>query len=214
MFYELKYNFIKHATAIIIFLFFSIISYGQFIMGAGYINTVATNAIYKGNQITFNAYDKVYNGFYAGIGYAIPLPYGLHLTPGFYIESFSGKFVIGELNEPFTTQISEKQVHLDFPLHLSYGIDLTARFRVLAFAGPVFTYGLRDVSKERTIFNYDDKETEVEYDFYMDDDMANRFDIKLGGGLGIELLDHFVLTAGFSWGLFVANDAVYDVEIL
>lgn len=85
---------------------------------------------------------------------------------------------------------------------------------VLAFAGPVFTYGLRDVSKERTIFNYDDKETEVEYDFYMDDDMANRFDIKLGGGLGIELLDHFVLTAGFNWGLFVANDAVYDVEIL
>lgn len=72
MVYELKYNFIKHATAIIIFLFFSIISYGQFIMGAGYINTVATNAIYKGNQITFNAYDKVYNGFYAGS--AMPSP--------------------------------------------------------------------------------------------------------------------------------------------
>ena len=41
----------------------------------------------------------------------------------------------------------------------------------------------------------------IEFDFYKNDDTAKRFDFKSGGELGIELLDHILLTAGFNWGL-------------
>lgn len=176
-------------------MLFGMSAYAQIHVGAGYVNSVVTNAISENDVLS----DRTYRGFYAGLGYTIPVALGISFTPGIYFESVSSNLVLE--NSAMISYSDDSEQFVDVPLLFSYGIDLAPGFRVLAFAGPTATLGVRSVSKFHThILQFDYDTDEVITDYYADDGMK-RFDLKVGGGLGLEVLNHICITVGYNWGL-------------
>lgn len=130
------------------------------------------------------------NGFYAGIGFTSPISKGFKLSSGVYygfatkdnVRSFLGmKFDGGKLQDHY----------VNIPVHLSLGLDTTAGLHCFIYGGPSlsFTLASRLVTANATI------------DRFGDDPDFKRFDVMLGGGVGIELVETFRVTVGYDFGM-------------
>ena len=170
-------------------LLFGVAAYAQVSVGAGYINSRSTNAIVESDFINEVTSDMVYNGFYAGVGYTL-----------IYFESITANYA-SDLTA-FTVSSSFSEQFIDIPLHISYGISLSPGVRILAFAGPAASFGIVAKSKTLTEFRVGDDHTpkESSSDSYEGGGLS-RFDLFVGGGLGVELLNHFRITVGLNYSL-------------
>ncbi|NLZ18864.1 MAG: PorT family protein [Bacteroidales bacterium] len=142
-----------------------------------------------------------FGGVYAGAGYTLRLAGGISFIPGVYYEYLArsekseGRVLdfIGETREHY----------LGIPLSFNYGVELFPGIRFLLFAGPTLRIGLDSVTSYS--IGWSVRDFEVIKGGLGDHNYNNgdysRFDILLGGGLAVELLDRYRLQIGFDRGL-------------
>lgn len=189
---------------------------------AGYVSTVFTQKEGDADPVSFNAF----NGFEVGvngrtkiIGNILSVKYGLNYT---YVkqEQEPSSFSFSGVDFKFDAQTANH--YLDIPLQLQAGIPLGI-IRVFAYAGPKFVCGLSSkttgnlhadvdplkMSGAITFNHYNnkvksdnlDKELLNKINEDMPESDLRRFDILLGGGVGVSLFHILTVTAGYDWGV-------------
>ena len=156
----------------------------QVLAGAGYIYS---------SEKTSNVDGKIpYHGFYLGASYNLHLVAGLGVAPGLYASFLTHKenAAGGSSRTGFNINGYYREFALNLPVNLNYVIDLGGDKSIFAYAGPVFQMGITNttsVSGSASIggINFSDGETVDNYA----KKYANRFNIYLGAGLGMQIGD-------------------------
>ena len=162
-------------------------AFAQGSFNVGFLNSI--DVVKSGNSSSTNPL----SGFYAGFGYTLPLTSTLNFTPGVYYGYAANSSATDLI---ITTLSGKRQDHLiNIPLHLSFGLDVNPNFRFYAYAGPSLSFGLASIITGSLGKN------SSSYDRYQEDSNLNRFDIMLGGGLGVEILDNFRINVGYDFGM-------------
>lgn len=184
---------------------------------AGYVNSSYS---FKTGISSDNNYSL--NGFYVGLSQDVRLFAGLHIVPGIYytyLTDNSKEEVLG-----LKLRGNDSDHYLSIPIMFRYQFGLPG-VKLYVFAGPTLSAGL--VAKQKYIVSGDILGTningEVSYNLYtgkvktdgidifqdgenpvdeiVPDYMYNRFDVQLGGGVGIEVLKFLEVKVGYDFGL-------------
>ena len=91
-------------------------------------------------------------------------------------------------------KVYENEVYLDLPILVKYSYDLDI-VKLSAFAGPVLSCGLSSVTKVKI------RENVTTTNYYGDDSVYGRFDVKLGVGIGATVKDNVQMKIGYNTGL-------------
>ena len=145
-------------------------AFAQVSVGAGYVNGKYTYTT-SNNKASDNA-----NGVYAGFDYTVPVGDVFGLSAGLNYEFLTSKDynvmgISGNLKEQY----------INAPVRLNFGVNV-GDSRVFAFAGPTFSYAL---SSKAEVGAFGITGT---VDLYDKNVLGNRFDVMVGGGLGIDLM--------------------------
>lgn len=175
-------------------LFVCVESNAQLVTGAGYLYT---------SEKTGNSDAIPFHGFYLGASYNIPIVAGLGVAPGLYADMLfrNASSSAGGTAAGLTLSGHYRELMVNVPLNLNYGVNVNNNVRLVAFAGPTFQFGILSsttVSGSANInlfgqsYSYSDSET---YDYY-ENDVRNRFNIYFGGGIGLQIGD-IMFTVGY-----------------
>ena len=152
--------------------------------GAGYVQSTANS--------------NTANGFYAGFGYSAEIMPGLSLNPGLYYE-FLTSTTGASLGSWASYSGKTTEHYVNIPLHLSFAYSFAPTFKMFVYGGPTANVGIASTTKgniagaiETTTDNYKDSH-------------YSRFDIMLGGGIGVELMSKIRLTVGYDMGMLDRN---------
>lgn len=172
-------------------------SHAQVLAGAGYLFASEKTS----------GFDETtpYHGFYIGASYNIHLVKGLSVAPGLYAnflahsESASG----GSAKAGVFLMGTTREFALNLPVKLRYSFPIGNDRNIFAFAGPVFQLGLTNKTTVNGSVNvgpihYGGGEKVNNYD--SKDGTANRFNIYLGGGVGVQLGD-IIFLVGYDHNL-------------
>lgn len=157
----------------------------QISVGAGYLNQ--TNTVKAGDSSTKNAY----NGFYAGADASYALGYGISFTPGVYYAYVAGKE--SAIKDLVTADYTRHD--LVIPVNFKYGLDIANALGVFVYAGPQFNIGLSSKSTA-TVAGISST-----LDNYGEDGYARRFNMAIGLGAGVDILDLIRINVGYDFGL-------------
>ncbi|MBO6221783.1 MAG: PorT family protein [Bacteroidales bacterium] len=134
-----------------------------------------------------------------GLSYEIPVVEGtIGFAPGIQVGYFTGGYV----NLPFNLgKASFNESYLAVPLDLNLHLPISEDMKFLIVAGPTLDLGLTSRAKL--------KDTSAEYDIYDgalgDMTKYNRFDVLIGGGLGLDVMDAVRFTVRYDYGLINRN---------
>ena len=134
-----------------------------------------------------------------GLSYEIPLVEGtMGFAPGIQVGYFTG----GNVKLPFKLgQASFNESYLAVPLDLNFHLPMSDDIKFLIVAGPTLDLGLTSRAKL--------KDTSVEYDIYDgalgDMTKYTRYDVLVGGGLGLDVMDAVRFTVRYDYGLINRN---------
>lgn len=134
-----------------------------------------------------------------GLSYEIPVVEGtIGFAPGIQVGYFTG----GDVNLPFNLgKASFNESYLAVPLDLNLHLPISEDMKFLIVAGPTLDLGLTSRAKL--------KDTSAEYDIYDgaigDMTKYNRFDVLIGGGLGLDVMDAVRFTVRYDYGLINRN---------
>lgn len=194
-------------------------AFAQLSVGAGFVNSKTTLKVSVAGIASVKPEANL-NGFYVVGAYNIPIgTSGLGVAPGIYFSYQTDK----DVN---LIKLAGMQVKLDrlsesylaVPIDVNFKIALTDDIKGLVYAGPTFSYGLSSKAKvgdtEYDIYSGDLKSANFETGFEWLKDLADykRFDIMLGGGIGVEFFDQFRFKVGYDFGLLDRGGAS-NVEI-
>ena len=157
-------------------------AFAQASIGAGYLSS--TEIWKSGNS---SSESTPMNGFYAGVGFTVPVANGINFTPGIYY-GFATKDNVVDVAGIFKINGGKQQDHyLDF----SFALDLSSDLRFFVYGGPSLSLALASnlISGSTTVNRLGENSD------------LNRFDIMLGGGLGVEVMNMFRINAGYDFGL-------------
>ena len=166
-------------------------AYAQIAIGAGYAQSKHTLA---GKKATTSSPT---NGFYAGIDYNVPVGEIFGLSAGVNYEYLMSKTY--SLSSILSGDIKEQYINV--PVRINAGFDLSDDVRLFLFGGPTFSYALSGMVDSGS----------GAYDVYEHHDYK-RFDVLVGGGAGLDLMDHFRLTVSYDLGLFNTYPSIGDRE--
>lgn len=142
------------------------------------------------------------NGVYLDADYTFKFKYGLGFTPG--IEwVFIGDKSVKELGLADVKSASKfKEHYINVPLKLDWGIDIKV-VRVFAFAGPTLSFNVSSkTDAEGTAFGTTGSTTVDTKDFYEKlGGKYGNFDLMLGGGVGVDVLNKIRVKFAYDWGL-------------
>ena len=168
-------------------------AFAQFSVGAGYARTSSTA---KSGSTTSK--EDPLNGFYAGFDYGVNIAGSFKVTPGVYFSMFTGQtdYSVGSLAN---TKATRTEMYLNIPVNFSYSFPLGSSVSAFVFAGPTANVGLSDKLKI-------DVNTVVgggssSYDVYKENSDYKRFDIMIGGGAGIDIVNKVRVSVGYNYGL-------------
>lgn len=173
------------------------ISFAQVNVGAGY-----TGASYKFPE----SGSKWYNGAYIQLGYNIPLGAGFEFMPSLqYNCAFMQEEVtLGSGETAVTSKNKYNEHYLHAPLMFNYGYEIGDKVRIFIFAGPTASFGLYAGGKGKNGAGFagvdittDDKSVSL----YGKDSDYRRWDVKVGGGIGIDICKHYRIHVGYDYGL-------------
>ncbi len=161
------------------------------------------------------------NGFFVGVNNDIRLIAGLSIQPGLYysyLNSTGSEEAVG-----FNISDSYTEHMLNIPIQFKYTFDIVPVFGVYVFAGPTLSLGLAATNKmsvtgsflSQTIggsvtynaysgkFKSEELSEEIvnTVNQYMPQSQMNRFDVLMGGGIGLDLLKFITVKGGFDYGL-------------
>ena len=165
-------------------------AFAQMSVGAGYLSS--TETVKSGSSST----DRTpLNGFYAGVSYTVPIASGINFTPGIYY----GLAAKSNATSIFGLQIEGKQQDsfINVPLHFSFGAELGSGLRCFVYGGPSASFAVASkvISGSTT------------YDRLKDNDSLQRFDLMLGGGVGLEINDIVRFQVGYDFGMLNRTDS-------
>lgn len=162
-------------------------AFAQISVGGGYVNSTMVSKAGSSSSTS-----EPSNGFYAGIGYTLPIAGDLQLTPGVYYEMLFGKNV--------------KEGYIDIPFHFSYDVYV-GNAKVFAYAGPTVSCGLFSKGSLSILG------MTIEGDRYGENSGYGRFDVLLGGGVGMELNDMIRFNVGYNFGMLNRNTSSLDYKL-
>lgn len=153
-------------------------AFAQLDFGVGYLSQTMKISASAGGYTETESENL--NGFYVGADYTVAKLGPVNVTPGAYL-ALSSKSEDGSKINLFA---------LDIPVNFSYGIDFSSAVRGFIYAGPTFEIGITADQKIGDSSSYN-----------MYEDELKRFDIKLGGGIGVDINSLIRVTAGYNAGL-------------
>ncbi len=170
----------KFLTAFLtaVLMFIAADASAQLHVGMGYTNS-AENFKFEDLKSTSS-----YNGFFIGGGFDLHLYKGLSIDPGFYYSFLANG---GKINF---------QEHMiEVPVDVKYGINLLSILKLFAYAGPTFQFQVGQKASS--------KELDVETTKSPKD--ISKFDVMLGGGVGVDVLGKIRVKFGYRYGLVNLN---------
>lgn len=172
-------------------------AFAQVNIGAGY--TGASHAFSEGS-------DRWYNGAYIQLGYNLPLGAGFEFNPSIqYNCAFRSEDVTIESGgATLATENKYNEHYLHVPLMFNYGYEISKNARIFVYAGPTASFGLYAGGKGKAGAEFggvsiatDDKSVSL----YDKDSDYRRWDVKVGGGIGIDICRHYRINVGYDYGL-------------
>lgn len=185
---------------------------------AGYLNTMYSSKAFDSNE---KENMKPFDGFTVGVNDDIRLVAGLSIQPGLYYSYGTireNKEVLG-LNPKFVTT----EHNLSIPVNIKYSFKVLPILNIYVYAGPTFFLGVAsenavnisgkiagmDVSGEFRYNNYSGKihsdnlsdELQEKINGYMPESNLSRFDVLVGGGIGVDLFKFLTVKGGYDYGL-------------
>ncbi len=171
-----------------------------------FAQNVVVEAGFGLSSTSFKALDyKIANadlfGGTLGVSYNMPLgTSGLGFAPGLRFGYFTKSGI-----EAFEiANVSLTETYLEVPLDFNFSFPISEDTKLLLLAGPTFDVGLTSRIKEKT--------TGVEYDIYSgslkDYTKYSRFDVLLGGGLGIDVMDAVRFSVRYDYGVLNRNAGI------
>lgn len=160
-------------------------AFAQASIGAGYLNET-NKAVVSNSDINMGAL----NGFYAGIGYDINEGAGFGISTGIYYSYLTGKMSVPSLSF-ISGDLTEHAINIPVKpgLSLPFGNGLKA----FVNAGPTFVCGLSSKIKPLGVDLLETDNYSHEY--------LSRFDIMVGGALGVDINDMVRVSAGYDLGM-------------
>ncbi|MBR4740458.1 MAG: hypothetical protein IK074_04780 [Bacteroidales bacterium] len=160
----------------------------QIIGGFGYIYSSEKSL----ETATGKSSTTPFHGFYLGASYNIHLVAGLGVAPGLYASFMLHKenAAGGSSKIGYNINGYRREFALNVPVNFNYAIELGNDRSVFAYAGPVFQLGLTNttsVSGSANVGGINVSDGESVNNF--EKGYVNRFNIFLGGGLGLQLGD-------------------------
>ena len=190
--------------------FIAVSASAQISVGVGYLQSTATYQAKSGADVN----NTQSNGFYAGLGYEMPLMQGLGLSAGVYYSYLysddAGSTAIGTIATG-SLKTNLKEQYINVPVALNFGYNLTRDLRLFAFGGPTVSFGLSSMS------HYDASVSVIGINISDSGDTDNyagtddkpspygRFDVLLGAGAGVDIHGKYRLTVGYDWGMLNRN---------
>lgn len=196
---------LKRATLIIAIILVSVgitaqnTEQNNMTINIGYVNkNNSAKFISEVLGLEVNTADKItIHGITAGFGYDLLLFNLIGFNFGInYTYSFRDKIVWG--SNKFTGY--KYSYHsLDAPVRFMLSLPLTSDLRLLAFAGPKFTFDLAGTANHYVNGNKVDSNN-----LYGDSSYRSRFNVLLGPGVGLRY-KNFILKTGYDFGLLNLN---------
>ncbi len=159
-------------------------AFAQTSIGAGYLSS--TEVVKAGSSSTERT---PLNGFYAGVGFTVPIAGGLNFTPGIYYGMAAKSNVASIFG--LTIQGKQQDHFVNIPLHFSYGVEVGGGLRLFAYAGPSASIAVASKITSGS----------TTYDRLKDNDSLQRFDVMLGGGVGLVFNDMIRFQVGYDMGM-------------
>lgn len=160
------------------------------------------------------------NGFTVGIDNELKLIGNfLSIQPGLYYQHLLASEDIVDLGSQLYAKNTYSDYFLAIPLHVKLGFNILPNkmLRVYVFAGPTFEIGLKSEDKFSIA-----GEGEISYNYYTgklssssdeitdivassglfpDQKVYGRFDVMVGGGVGIQVIRFLDIKVGYDYGL-------------
>ena len=128
------------------------------------------------------------SGFYAGITYQSNIP---KRDKWFYETGMNYSYFGGSIGD---MKIDYHYLNIPFRVKFKHSLG-SSPVGLFAFAGPLFSIGI-SAKEDHTGNPYLSNPVVSMYG-----SVLNRFDIKLGGGIGLELFNHLDIRAGYDFGI-------------
>lgn len=168
-------------------------AFAQVSVGAGYLNSTTRT------KVNDNITTVPSNGFYVGGDYTITEGKGFGISAGAYYTYLANE--TSKSGSIFGIQIGGSakttEMYLDIPVNFNLSTDLGSSLKGFVYAGPTFSLGLSSMSEAsgsiagiggtKKIDNYENEN-------------YNRFDILVGGGVGVDY-NQIRIKAGYNLGM-------------
>lgn len=160
------------------------------------------------------------NGFTVGIDNELKLIGNfLSIQPGLYYQHLLASEDIVDLGSKLYAKNTYSDYFLAIPLHVKLGFNILPNkmLRLYVFAGPTFEIGLKSADKlsiaeiGEISYNYytgklsssSDEITDIvaSSGLFPDQKVYGRFDVMVGGGVGIQVIRFLDIKVGYDYGL-------------
>lgn len=189
---------ILFSVALLVAAALSVSAQVSYSVSAGFANEVSTAIIDLGDGPDKTVGDP-YGGFYVGAMASYELMPNVAVNGGLQFR-YNGMNETDDMFGMVEIKSTQTSMSLEVPVRASYLLDL-GEVGVFAYAGPMFKFGM--VNKASVTM--DDTKTVV--NAYGEDGSVNRFNIMLGGGIGV-LYHNLYAKVGYDLGLL--NLSKYD----
>lgn len=187
-------------------------AFAQVTVGAGYLNNTSKTEITNADDSKTSS-DAVSNGFYVNGDYTVDLSHGLGLSLGLQ-GSYLTRTKNGEASAlglaSGSYESTTKEIYIAMPVDVKYSYALTPDFKLFAFAGPTFSYGVSSKTETKvTVTALGASSTSTSNsDNYNDDNATLKpFNIFVGGGVGADVMDCIRVKGGYDYGLLNGTSA-------
>ena len=185
----------KKVLLIVASLLIGMQAHAQLVVGAGYLHNIENTKSKEGKAIGDASH---LNGFYLGASYNLAFGQHFGVAPGLYLDMlFQSKNVyegspISGIPVAGSASANYTEMALNLPVNLTCQFEVGSNATFFAFAGPTFQLGLMARSTFHTAvsigpFHYSGGDSKNHYGDKEGD--TNRFNLLLGGGLGVQVGD-------------------------
>ena len=188
-------------------------AFAQISVGAGYLANTQKSSYTSGSTTTTTP--TALKGAYLNADYTFDLGQGLGLVAGLKGSFLTYTHTTTILGVSGTTNL--KELYLGVPVLCNYSYVLSNDLKLFAYAGPTFNIGLSSKSKFTQTVTDDVTIT----DNYADGSDYGKFNVLLGAGVGVDVMNTIRIKAGYDIGLldrdgrddYKVNDAGWYVGV-
>ncbi len=195
----------KHFTLAVLFLLFtsSAIQAQGWGVQLGFIQNTTREKRGSDSKFTPN---PTLNGFKTGIFHEHDFYKGLGISYGLNYSFLADQTpFVKATNGLYSTAEKSIAQYIDLPIGLQYKLSIAQELYLVFNVGPTLSYGItNDTESVQKILDRENVTNKNKYDNYY-----QRFDILLGGSIGIQY-KKYQIRGGYDWGLLNLFQTEYD----